>query len=203
MSRASVISVMLALAIMVSGLGDAIGETPSVQGVGRLYFVPLGDFPQASLDHLVTYAKHKFGLKIETVPALPFERRVVDYSRQQLIAEELIAQVKREYPELARNPKVILIGITTVDMYIRDYSWRYAFAYRENGRFAAISTARMNPANYGAPPNGELFYIRLRKMISRYIGILYYRLPRNKNKSSVLYSPILGVDDLDKIGEDF
>ncbi len=204
MARRFMVSFLLVVAMLVSGAPmSARGDSPRMSAAGQLYFVPVGKFPPASLNHLVAYCERKFGLTIEALPPISPERQAVDYGRQQLIAEELIAQMKRAHPGLARNPRAIFIGITATDMYIRGYTWRYAFAYREDGRFAVISSARMDQANFGLSPAPALFYDRLHKMISRYIGILIYRLPVNENKNSVLYSPILGVDDLDSIGENF
>ena len=34
-------------------------------------------------------------------------------------------------------------------------------------------------------------------------GIMHYGLAQRTDRNSVLYGPILGLDDLDSIGEDF
>ena len=51
--------------------------------------------------------------------------------------------------------------------------------------------------------NDELRMCRVKKMISKSIGLLYYNLSTSKDPTSVLYSPILGPDDLDTVGEEF
>ena len=40
-------------------------------------------------------------------------------------------------------------------------------------------------------------------MITKNIGIMYYGLPASPNPRSVMYNDILGVDDLDRMTEDF
>jgi hypothetical protein len=40
-------------------------------------------------------------------------------------------------------------------------------------------------------------------MVSKNVGILYYKLPQKSDRKSVMFGPILGIDDLDSIGEDF
>jgi hypothetical protein len=40
-------------------------------------------------------------------------------------------------------------------------------------------------------------------MTSKQIGLYFYELPERQEKSSVLYSPILGVDELDEVSMDF
>ncbi|MFQ5839646.1 MAG: hypothetical protein ACE5HK_02880 [Candidatus Methylomirabilales bacterium] len=179
------------------------GQSLALRGHGQIYFVPFGKFPSTVIDQLVTRFQRKFQLSIEALPAVQYARNAVDYNRQQVIAEELILLMKRSFPKLAGDPKTILIGITDNDMYIRGYTWRYAFGFREEGRLGIVSSARMDPANYGKPPDPSLLHTRLRKMIARYIGMMHYQLSPNTNRNSVLYGPILGLDDLDSIGEEF
>lgn len=185
-------------------VGQQTGAAPRpLRGVGRVSFVPVGEFPAASVEHLVAHYRGRYGLAIETLGAVPLEPAAVDLLRQQLVAEELIALVKRHHPRLAGDPEAILIGLTPYDMYIREYTWQFAFAWRQDGRFAVISSARMDPVNFGEPADAELLHGRLRKIVSKNIGMMHYRLPQSTDRNSVLYGPILSLDDLDSIGEDF
>ena len=61
----------------------------------------------------------------------------------------------------------------------------------------------MDPVSFGLPPNDGVLVRRLLKMTSKQIGLYFYELPERQEKSSVLYSPILGVDDLDEVSMDF
>jgi len=61
----------------------------------------------------------------------------------------------------------------------------------------------MNPSTFCEPANRELLQARLRKVIARMIGNLYYRLPKSDNSKSVLYSSIDCVDELDSESEEF
>ena len=128
---------------------------------------------------------------------------MMDRSRGQLIGEELVNGMKTGYPTQAQDRSVMMVGFTRGDMYVRHRDWRFAFAHREDGRFAAISTARMDPESFGLPPNDGVLVRRLLKMTSKQIGLYFYELPERQEKSSVLYSPILGVDDLDEVSMDF
>jgi hypothetical protein len=40
-------------------------------------------------------------------------------------------------------------------------------------------------------------------MVTKDIGILYYGLPQSDNPRSVLYNGILGIQELDSVGEEF
>ncbi len=194
-----------AAAVSVGQPGAGSDNRPGFAGksAAKVYFVPLGDIPSLSLESLVTFYKRKFGLAIKTLPGLQLERSSVDWQRRQFVAEELIEFMKRGYPRLANDPRVILIGITEFDMYIRKYTWQFSFSYRAQNRFAVVSSARLNPVSFGQPADQTLLHTRLRKAITKNIGILYFHLPQSNDPRSVLYRSILGIDDLDRVGEEF
>jgi predicted Zn-dependent protease len=169
----------------------------------QITFVPIGNFPSTSLQALASYYEQTLGLHIDVRLTMPFEESMTDRSRGQLIGEELINKMKIGFPAQAEDRTVMMVGFTRGDMYVRHRDWRFAFAHREDGRFAAISTARMDPVSFGLPPNDGVLVRRLLKMTSKQIGLYFYELPERQEKSSVLYSPILGVDDLDEVSMDF
>lgn len=183
---------------------QAAGQAQAPPVTKRIYLAPLGPFPAASLERLLVYHREKHGLNFESLPQVEVERKSFDAFRRQLIAEELVALMKRHNPQQANDPAAILLGVTRGDMYIRSTDWRFAFAYREGERFAVVSSARMDPSNFPRlPANPGLLELRLRKMISKQIGILVFGLPQSRDKRSVMYGPILSLADLDAIGEDF
>lgn len=47
----------------------------------------------------------------------------------------------------------------------------------------------------------ELTFERARKMVTRYIGLLYYGLPLSDDPESLLYDNVLGPADLDRMEE--
>jgi predicted Zn-dependent protease len=109
----------------------------------------------------------------------------MDNRRNQLMAETLTNEMRGNFPELANDPKAILIGVTSQEMYLVSKNWRFAFGWRDaTKRAAVVSTARMI-LRYGFNlfPNSE---VRLRKMVTKDIEILYYGLPPSDNPRSVL-----------------
>jgi predicted Zn-dependent protease len=125
----------------------------------------------------------------------------VDQNRRQLISEELNSGMQRALPALAQDPDAVLIGFTEADMYPRSQDWQFAYGWRADGS-AVISTARLNLHFAGDSATATLA-IRLRKVVIKDIGILYYLLPLSDDPSSVLYSGIMGIDDLDQVTENF
>jgi predicted Zn-dependent protease len=174
-------------------------DKQSLKGWGKLYFIPLGDFPSSTTEDLIVHYQSKYGLSIEARPNLPLKFSVVNTARQQLIAEELIALIKSAYPDLVSNTEAIIIGLTTEDMYIAQYNWQFSFGWRQEGKYAVVSNARMSLGD----PSEEQQKARLRKMVSKNIGILYYRLPQSNDPRSVLYKDIGGISELDYMGEEF
>jgi predicted Zn-dependent protease len=78
---------------------------------------------------------------------------------------------------------------------MRGYAeWNFVFSYRwDDGGYAVVSTARMTNSD-------EVTLSRLRKMVTKSVGVMYYGLSVSDDPASVLYTP-LSVDDLDRMGE--
>jgi predicted Zn-dependent protease len=175
-------------------------EPVAVKAPG-VYLVPIGRFASVSQTKLATDLARRHQVPTSTLPALPLTRYAVDEERDQLVSERLIELLRRQYP--VRHPRAVVIGLTQFDMYIRQASWNYAFSLRSEPSYAVVSTARMDPVNYGDAADRELLEARLRKMVAKNIGVLYLRLPLNSNPRSLLYDRILGPDDLDRMTEEF
>lgn len=176
-------------------------DKQKLRGFGKIYFVPLGDFSPAKVEALAAYYRDKYGIAVETLPAVPVNPSAVNPERQQLIAEAVIELIKASAPDLVEDPQAILIGLTSEDMYISQYSWQFTFSWRQEGKYAVVSDARMSLRSRGAPAGVEMS--RLRKMVTKNIGILYYRLPPSDDPRSVLYKDIGGIEELDYMGEEF
>ena len=176
-------------------------DKTTLKGSGKIYFVPLEDFPRSDVETLTDYYKSKYGLAIETLPSVPLSDAVVNAERKQLIAEAVVALIKSAYANLVNDPNAILIGLTTEDMYIDRYDWQFTFSWRQEGRYAVVSNARMNLGRQ--PVSAEKINTRLRKMVTKNIGIMYYRLNQSDDPRSVLYKNVGGISELDRMGEDF
>ena len=171
----------------------------SLKGSGKIYLLPMGNFPADAVANLVVHYRDKYGLTMETLPAVPLDPAAIDFARNQLIAEEAVALMKDANLELVNDPEAILIGLTNVDMYIAKYNWQFTFSWRQEGRYAVVSDARMHLGS----PRPEKLESRLRKMVTKNIGIPYYRLPQSDDRRSVLYKSVGGLSELDYMGEEF
>jgi predicted Zn-dependent protease len=172
-----------------------------LKGSGKIYFVPLGDFSTSAVQDLVNYYKNKYGIAIETLPSVPLEPAAIDTDRHQLVAEAAVDGMNRANPNLVNDPAAILIGLTRADMYIAQYDWRFTFSWRQERKYAVVSDARMSLGAKAVP--AEKLASRLRKMVTKNIGVLYFHLPQSNDPRSVLYKNVGGISELDYMGEEF
>ena len=175
---------------------------PKIEGSG-VYFVPIGSFPGDDLTALAQYYRDNYKLDITILKSIPLDD-VRDSSRGQLMAEKLVESVRAGGSEYTNDPRAILIGFTSEDIYPTSQNWQFAFGWRLGSSHAAVvSTARMSLHYIGQPMDLNLSETRLRKMVTKDIGILYFGRPQNQNPNSVLYNGIMGIEELDQVGEDF
>lgn len=182
-------------------------EKSNTKDVGKLYLIPLGGFPAEKAHDLASFYQNKYGLRVETLPNVNLTPTAINPERKQLIAEEAVEIMKRANPNLKNDPNAILIGLTIEDMYIAKLNWRFSFSFRDQGKYAVVSCGRMVLPQTGRfklhPASEELILSRLRKMVTKNIGILFYHLPQSDNPQSVLYRNVDGIEELDRMGEDF
>jgi predicted Zn-dependent protease len=177
--------------------------TPRASGL-RVYLVPLGESFALDYQGLAGTYRQRFGLQISILPTVHLTQAELDPTTHQLVAEALSDRMRAAYPDLDRDPHAILIGLTEYDLRIAAVpSWDWAFANRTEGRFAVISSARMDPLNFGESPDSALLHTRVRKMLTKTVGQLYFGLPLSNNRRSVMYGNVLSLADLDAMGEDW
>jgi YD repeat-containing protein len=166
----------------------------------KVYLVPLDLAPEQSLNWAPDYYKAKLGVDVEVLPPVDLGSSEEDPSRHQYIAEKCIDLIVRSHRDLASDPSSILIGVTSQDMFIRAFNWRYAENLREEGRLAVVSAARLQPTEYPGKWNKELLNSRLKKMLTKNIVALYFNLPLSDDYTSILSAGILSGNEVDYMG---
>jgi predicted Zn-dependent protease len=174
-----------------------------LHGVGQIYLVPIGNTTGLISPSLLQYYQSKYGISLHVLSSIPVPEWARDHARQQLVADELIEAMGCAYPQQAARPDTILIGVTDEDIYISELDWKFALNFRETSHALVISTARLNPAYYGKPPEPTLLETRLRKLLTKNIGISFYGLELTSDRGSVLYNDIEDMETLDAMGEDY
>ena len=128
----------------------------------------------------------------------------------QVSADDMVNMLIRRYTQPIVDShggsSACVIGVIDSDLNSRGQGLNYLFARRGEREFpvgAIISTARFNPSFFGDPPDAELERSRLRKMTSRMIGSLYYKLPPSDDPESPVTKDITCLDDVDKLRQSF
>lgn len=174
-----------------------------LRGRGTVYLVPLGSINSVAVPPLLADLRNRYGLQLQLLPMIPLPEWAENAPRKQFVAEDLITAMKLAYPKLEADPQAIVIGLTDADMYISQLSWYYAFSFREEERFAVISSAHLAESEDNKPVGAEVLQKRLTKVFIRDVGILHYRLQPSHDYSSILYRNIDEATDLDDIGDDY
>jgi predicted Zn-dependent protease len=192
MKKCNYICFLLCVLVLTSGCKKA----------DKLYFVPIGDVSTLDIEGLVKHYREKFGIEARILERMQPASSDVDPRRRQLIAENLLNTMLVRYPDYANDKSVVLIGITNQDIYPQSEGWLFCFGWRGD-RAAIASTARLDIHYSGEPSDEAVEFKRLRKIITKDIGLLYYGKSSSSNPRSVLYDSIGGIQELDQVSEDF
>jgi predicted Zn-dependent protease len=190
--------------IVRSGVQDET-EQPA-PGRGTVYLLPLGDLDTGGLRLLAEQISTRFKIRIEVLPAQAIDFSDLLPGRRQVVAENVLKSIRRSHPELVDDYNAHLLAVTDKDLYLREYAWRYGwdfgFAFR-HGRFGVVSTARLDASSLLDIRAPFFTNVRLRKMLTKNIGAMYFQLPLSDNSSSVMYGGIQSAADIDFMTEGF
>jgi predicted Zn-dependent protease len=169
---------------------------------GRVYLVPVDDFPVERARAIAEHFRTKFGVAIDVSQAIAWPENAYVPERRQMNSAVMLTRLEETYP--AADSPVIAIALTTRDMFNSEVNWRYVFSYRRNNRLAVVSPARMERGCMGVfAADEERIMARLRKMVGKNIGIMYFGLNASNDPVSMLYANIGGPQELDAMSELF
>jgi YD repeat-containing protein len=174
-------------------------QLPSVPAK-NVYLVPVGLAEGESLQWATGYYKARLGIDVKVLAAIPLDPKLIDATRNQLNTDKWIEFVAQKYPEISRDPASILIGVTSIDMYIPDFDWSYAENMRHEGRFGMISSARLHPPSLLEKRNPEWLTSRVQKLLTKNLVMLYFDLPLSSDYSSLLSGGVLSGFQIDRMG---
>lgn len=171
-------------------------------GPKKVFLVPLGLGPDESLDWAPAYYDSKLGADVEILPPVALTPKERDNKRNQYVAEKCIELIQHSYPEEANDPSNIIVGVTSQDIYIAAFDWKYAENLRTEGRLAIVSDARLHPTSYPGIWNKELLGSRLQKMLSKNIVTMCANLPLSNDYTSLLSAGVLSGKQMDYMSEE-
>ena len=170
----------------------------------ELYLVGIGNVAAPDIAELAESLSSKIGVKIVQLPPRGLDNGCYSADRAQYESRCLIDRVAASFPELVARHRAAIIAVTRHDIYVADKPWIFTFSCRDPRGIAVISGMRMAiSGNSLLPPGSDLEMGRLRKLILKSIGILYFGMPEKTDPQSVLYDKIFGLEELDEIQERF
>gem|GEM_PF-4512451 len=222
-SKLPLLIVVVLLTIVCAGLAFAhfsvdrpswtFDNTPipidKLTGQGDINFVAFDEFPPLA-EELVTTSRAyglKYGINARVISGFALPSAAWDAAREQYVAEDVVKAIAFRFPKMRAGRPQIYIALTNRDIFIRKFSWQYAFAYRDEGLgVAVISIDRMwfdYRRGFSHPVSREVMRSRLYKMMTKQVGVLYFGLPLSNNPRNVMFDAVGGPQELDVMGDDF
>ena len=168
----------------------------------RVSLVPIEDFPVDRATAIAEHFRTRFGVAIDVAPVTQWPEGAYVEDRRQMDSAMMLARLESIYAAAAQP--VVVIGLTTRDMFNSDVNWAYVFSYRRRNRVAVVSPARMDRGCMGVlQADDDRIMARLRKMVGKNIGIMYFGLGMKTDPASMLYAHIGGPQELDAMSERF
>jgi predicted Zn-dependent protease len=177
-------------------------DVSAMHPAGQVYLVPIDDFPVDRARAIAEHFRTVFHVAIDVAPAIGWPDDAYVPQRRQMNSAVMLTRLEETYA--SADPPVIAIALTTRDMFNPDVNWRYVFSYRRDNRLAVVSPARMDRGCMGLFPADEgRIRARLRKMVGKNVGIMYFGLGTTTDPASMLYGNIGGPQELDAMSELF
>jgi len=168
-----------------------------------VYFIPLFGFPANLATSLAEDLENELGIKITVSVHMGISPKMFNAIHDQYDVTEIANEARVVLTRISYQKKVPFgVVLTEKDINAPPFNLRYNFATWMRD-VSVVSTARMDPRGYGARWDYDLLYSRLKKMVKKHIGYGFYNHRSSTDINSVMYSPIMGLDGLDKIGTEY
>ena len=179
-----------------------IAQTSCAGHGRRVCFVPLGQVDPELVLNLVKYYRDEYGLEIGVLTPSAVPAGMTNPDREQIDGESLSEYGGRLFPADFANPNVALIGLTPLDLYAEDRNWYFQLgnATWAPQAHAVVSTYRMHLGTFRLVDDEHVFS-RTRKLVTKYLGLMFYDLPLSEDPTSPMFGNILSVSDLDRMEE--
>lgn len=207
-------SLLLSLALTMCCFTPCLAEgpTPSPQPhpacaiqKTQVYLIPLDDFSADFTVWLARVLSDELKICVRSSLAMGTGGIAPFAGTNQYPAEDVVIAASDVIARLNENdPKTCYVIITNKDINERSRNFRFVFAWHETPKkVSVVSAARMVFGSQGMPVSNEIIFSRIYKMTKRAIGEQYFGLARSSDLRDIMYSPIMGLDDLDQIGTNY
>ncbi len=201
MQRLFIICLFFLLAGCASEKPVELGNQNYSEAPVRIYLVPMEGLPAGYVAMVAREIEARHNLRTKAIPVLGRDVSMFNPETRQYNANE-IARHAEQAIQSFRQPdeRPFILVLTPYDINAPEFDLRFLFAAHLNG-ISVISTARIDPVNYGLPRDDTLRDARLMKLIHKALGQQIHHYPIATDRKSVMYGPIMGLEDLDAIGD--
>lgn len=167
-----------------------------------VYLVPLDDFPEELAAALAKSLQSNLGFRVKASVRLPPLTIGTTPGTTQLISDDILLQGSRASSRLPEaSPTTYRIFLTVKDINSRSANLRFQFsAHNKALNCSVVSLARLLDYVGERPVFTERSVSRLLKMTKRAIGEMYLGWKRSPDFGDIMYSPLMSLDELDKLG---
>ena len=166
-----------------------------------VYIIPLEGLHVDVAASLAKFLSGYFNINVRETAMMPLPREAYDTSRKQYLGNMLYEPIKEYLPNIpSKTTNTIFIAILAGDMYPYGSSWNYTLQLGFDNNISIVATDRLVP--YGITDQNQaqaIYGQRLCKMLVRVILERYYGQARSNDPASLLFSPIMSIDDIDRM----
>jgi predicted Zn-dependent protease len=181
---------------------NAADAPPGPVDAVSVYLVPLDDFPEDLASSLAKLLQQNLNLRVKASLRLPALSLTTLPGTNQYVAEDILslgAAASASLPETSST--TYRVFLTTRDTNTRSGNFRFQFsAHNKALNCSVVSMARLLEYSNDRPMLTERAATRLLKMTKRAIGEMRLGWSRSADKSDLMYTPIMSLDDLDRLG---
>jgi predicted Zn-dependent protease len=183
--------------------GDQSNKIPS--GPVDVWLIPMEGVAAEYVSSVQDRLTRETGLTVRATVEAGKSPDMYNTASRQIVSEKIVEAYK-DMPERLKpsTPKTAYIILTADDLNQEDRKLRFVFMTTFPAqRMGVISMARMKDNLNGALVVPTRTKERLYKMAKKAVGILYYGYSRSSDRHSVMFSPVMGLEDLDQVGTDW
>ena len=169
-----------------------------------VYLVPLDDFPEELAAALAKSLQNNLSLRVKASVRLPPLPIATVPGTTQLVSDDILLQASKASSRLPEaTATTYRVFLTIKDINSRSANLRFQFsAHNKALNCSVISLARLLEYAGERPVLTERSVSRIQKMIKRAIGEMYLGWKRSPDPGDIMYSPLMSLDELDKLGLD-
>jgi predicted Zn-dependent protease len=191
----------LALATVCAPWALAWAQSSPLDDVA-VYIVPLDDFPEDLAASLARLLQQQLGLRVKASIRLPSLDLDLLPGTNQTVSEDILQKgfaASSRLPEASSD--TYRLFLTGRDINNRSANFRFTFSTHAPAiRSSVLSVARLMEFQQGQPVFTALAATRTVKMSLRAIGEMRLGWKRSTQPEDLMYAPIMGLADLDRIG---